>query len=407
MLSYSALGMREGVLIQLSKQKDDDPSQPAIYSSAIVFTIAIGVLLPVVCTTLWVAGYAHVDSNYLLICLIAGTTVLNEVLININRYEANLMRVAFCEVSYNVLILGLILILHKIVSVSLVLSFMLAAIAFSVSIYLMRLRFFSLRKVSWPVVQSLIASGFPSSVLSALLIVLNLIFILVAQQHLPQTQVGQFVFANNIATLLMVSLNAFSWAMTSRSMNDLATAHEGEKRRASILRTDMYLRIGLAGALFLALAASFGLPWVTERYADSGRYVLLFVALQAFQIIIFTELNFLMMKNRLGALIAIFAVTNLVNFLLIEGLSGRAPFYVVMIGAIFCTTIATLAVMKYATYAGLDDIRGGTRYSSVLAIPLIVVLFYSVGVIGAMIVAGLFLVSVVFSYRKDLLPLLA
>jgi O-antigen/teichoic acid export membrane protein len=403
MLSYAALGMREGVLIELSKQKCDDTRQPAIYSSAIIFAIAVGILLPIGYSLYALTTGAAFDANYLLVFLVGGVTILNEVLINLNRYESNLKRVAFCEVSYNVVILGLIFALYKIISVPLVLMYMLAAISLSSAIYLTRLRFFSLSSVSLAVIRRLVATGYPSSLLSGLLIILNLLFILVAQRHLPKDEVGQFVFANNIATLLMVSLNAFSWAMTSRSMNDLASAQEEEMRKLSILRTDMYMRVGLAAALFLAALTAVVLPWFTVRYADAGRYVTLFVALQSFQLIIFMELNYLMLKNRIAPLIGIFICVNLVNYALIESLSAHWPFYFVMIGAIVCSALGTIAVMKYAMRAGLDTIRGGARYGSLTGILVVVILFFAMGVGVTLVVAAFLLGLVIYANRKQLL----
>lgn len=384
MLSYAALGMREGVLIHLSQRQNDDATHVTTYSSAVAFAAAIGMSIPLVCAAYWQLAHGRIDLNYLLICVIGGVSVLNEVLINLNRYEGQLMRVSFCETSYNVLILVLVFAVYRVITPTLVLFCMLGAICFSAAVYLSRLRFFSLRAVTWQAVRELIATGFFSSVLSAVLIVVNLMFILVAQHHLAREEVGQFVFANNIATLLLVSLNAFSWAMTSRLIGDLASAHEEEQRRRRVMRTDLFMRLGIAGVLALALLIVVVLPWVTERYGGSSRYVLLFVALQSFQLIVFTELNFLMMKNRIPLVIGLFACANIMNYLLIETLSDTQPFFLIMIAAVFCTAAAAGAVIRYAAHVGLGGVPARGKYGSLLAILATVVLFYTWGAAAAL-----------------------
>lgn len=402
MLSYAALGMREGVAIRLAKLPGDGLDVVGTYSSSIAFAMSVGLLLPCTAVIYSVLAFSHVDGNYLLVALIGGVTVLNEVLININRHEGHLLRISICEISYNLLILVLVLVFHHYLSVTLVLVYMLLAISCSATVYLTRLRFFSLAAVAWRSVRSLLSIGFQSSILSALTVVLNLLFILVAKRHLPQAQVGELVFANNVATVIMVSLNAFSWAMTSRSLSDLAGAHDEERRQRRLRRTDMYLELGVAGALLAAMAMAVALPWVTERYADSSHYVLLFVGLQSFQLLIFTELNYLMINNRIPVLIGLFALANGIDFAMVELLSGRLDFHVIMILAIVCIALTTSLVIRYAANMGLSGVDAAAKYVSMLAVVVAVVLFYGMGVAVALFTTLAFLAFLLVSNRNDL-----
>ena len=406
MMSYAALGMREGVLIRLSKP-DSDEHQIGIYSAAIAFASGVGLLLPAAVLVYWLVVPSSVDVNYLLVAVIGAMSILNEVLVNINRHEGNLVRVSICESSYNLLILTLIFVLRESISVTLALNFMLVGIAVSVTIYLVQLKVFSLRAITRRMMGELISLGFFTSILSAVLLVINLVFILVAQRYLPKAEVGQFVFANNIASVLLVSLNAFSWAMTSRSMRTLADRHEGKSEKTDgTARTDLYLRIGVVLAMIFALAVSILLPFFVDRYARAGQYVLLFVALQSFQFIIFTELTYLIMQNRIPVLIAIFSVTNLINFLLIETLDGILPFHGIMVVAVMCTACATAAVILYAHGVGLTGKLTQGKYAAVISVVLATLLFYTLGIPTALFFLSVFLITVAYSNWSEIRPLL-
>lgn len=405
-MSYAALGMREGVLIRLSKS-DSDEHQMAIYSAAITFASSVGLLLPTVVLLYWLVVPSSVDANYLLVAVIGAMSILNEVLVNISRHEGHLVRVSICESSYNLLILALIFVLRETISVTLALNFMLVGIGVSVTIYLVQLKVFSLRAITRCMMGELISLGFFPSILSAVLLVINLVFILFAQRHLPKAEVGQFVFANNIASVLLVSLNAFSWAMTSRSMRALGERNVGKSEKTDgTARTDLYLRIGVALAMIFSLAISILLPLLVDRYARAGQYVILFVALQSFQFIIFTELTYLMMQNRIPVLIAIFSVANLINFLLIETLDGILPFHGIMVVAVACTAFATTAVILYARGVGLTGKLTRGKYAAVFSVVLATLLFYTLGIPSALFFLLAFLFTVAYSNWSEIRPLL-
>jgi O-antigen/teichoic acid export membrane protein len=374
-LSYAALGMREGVLIRLS-QPGSQSAELAIYSSAIAFAAAIGLVLPVATLAYGLAS-GGIVINYLLVALIGGMSIVNEVLVNLNRHEEKLGRVVLCESSYNVLILVLIFTLRDSISVPLALLYMLAGVSLSVAIYVARLRLFAFSAVRWSLTKELIGFGFLSSVLSALFIAINLLFVLLAQRHLPNSEVGQFVFANNVATMILVSLNAFSWAMTSRSLR--ALADRAESQRTAVARTDLFMRIGVAAALLAALAISIVLPWVTSSYEGSTRYILLLVALQSFQLLLFTEVNFLMARSRLRVLIAIFTATNLCNYLLIEASAGRYRFDTALTTGIVIVALAAVGVMAYARRAGLAGVSRRDKLTSMVLVVMAVPIFHLLG----------------------------
>lgn len=397
-LSYAALGMREGVLIRLS-QPGSQAAELGIYSSAVAFAAAVGVLLPVA-TLAYGLALGRIEINYLLVALIGGMSIVNEVLVNLNRHEDKLTRVVLCESSYNILILVLIFALRDSISVPLALLYMLAGVSLSVAIYMARLRRFALSAVRWSLTKELIGFGFLSSVLSALFIMVNLLFVLLAQRHLPRAEVGQFVFANNVATMILVSLNAFSWAMTSRSLRSLAD--RADNQRTAVARTDLFMRIGVAAALLAALAISIALPWVTSSYQGSTRYILLLVALQSFQLLLFTEVNFLMARSRLRVLIAIFAATDLFNYLLIETSAGRYRFDAALTAGVVCVALAAIGVMAYARRAGLAGVSRGDKLTSMVLVLVAVAVFHLLGHALALPVLAALALLVAYGRRQEI-----
>lgn len=404
LLSYAALGVREGVLIELAPRPQGAADNVETYSSSLVFVAGVGLLLPLVFSFYSLASSGVVDPNYLLCALIGSFSVVNEVLINLNRYEGRLLRVSFCEISYSLIALGLILALHNVLTVAMAQGAILIAVAFSVTVYLFHLRSFSLRAVTMAAMRRLVGVGLFPAMLSAVLLLVNVMFILLAQRHLPKAEAGQYVFANNIATLLLVSLNAFSWAMTSRTIGDIASASADQQHWLRVQRTDVYLRVGVALAVLGALCIAVVLPLVFVRYADSTRFILLFVALQSLPLIAFTEMNFLMLHRKAGVAALIFGAASALNYGLVELLAGRLPFEMTMMMAFVIAGLAMIVIMRYAASQGFAGTHPLAKVASAGVLLAMAVVHYAFGTWVALVCALSFVLAVVKSNWRVLRP---
>lgn len=384
-------------MIELSPRPKGTAENLETYSSSLVFAAFVGMALPLVFGAYSLAVHGVMDPNYLLCALIGSFSVVNEVLINLNRYEGHLLRVSFCEISYSVIALALIIALRDSLTVAMAQGAILFAVAFSVSVYLFRLKTFALRAVTLDAMKRLVGIGVFPAMLSAVLLLVNTMFILLAQRHLPKAEAGQYVFANNIATLLLVSLNAFSWAMTSRTIGDIASASADQQNWRRVLRTDIFLRVGVALAVFGALCIAVLIPFVFERYADSTRYVLLFVALQSLPLIAFTEINFLMLHRKTGIAALIFGAASLANLGLVELLAGRLAFEVVMMIAIVIAGLAMIGIIRYAASQGFEGTHPLAKVASAGVLLLMAVVHHALGTYVALACALLFFLAVIKS----------
>jgi hypothetical protein len=132
--------------------------------------------------------------------------------------------------------------------------------------------------------------------------------------------------------------------------------------------------------------------------------VLLFVALQSFPLIAFTEINFLMLRRRAAVAALIFGVASLANLALVELLSGSLAFEVIMMISIIVDGLAMMAVMKYAALLGFDAAHPGIKVGSAGALLLLAVVYHFFGLYLALPCALVFLVTVVKSNWQVLRP---
>jgi O-antigen/teichoic acid export membrane protein len=395
LLGYAALGVREGVLVELSPRALCSPENLETYSSSLAFAAFIGVLLPLALGTYSLVAHDKLDTNYLLCALIGTFSVVNDVLVNLNRYEGNLLRVSFCETTYNFISLSLIFLLRDSLTVALAQGTILVALLFSVVVYLFHLKYFSLRAVTLLAMKRLVGIGIFTAMLSAVLMLVNVTFILLAQRHLAKVDVGHYVFANNIATLLLVSLNAFSWAMTSRTIGEISQVSDDEKNWQRVLRTDVFLRVGVALAVLCALCIALVLPYVFERYTESTRYLLFCVVLQSFPLIAFTELNFLMLRRKVVVAVLILGAASIVNFAMIDLLAGTLSFELTTMIAIVIVGLAMIGIMRYASSEGFEGTHLFAKLASTGGLLLMAVINYAFGLYVVLACALLFFLAVI------------
>lgn len=297
--SYLALGMREGVAIKLARTGDATQEREVIYSSALAWGACVGVLLLLVVFALRFQLSSFAD--YLgWVWLISLLGILNEILININRHEHKLRKVASVEFVYTAVSLLAIGILWTQMTIRLALIAMLAGLSIGVAWYLLTVRPISPRAVRPSAIGDLIKIGWLPAMFSAATIVSNSIFVPMANWMGLGEQVGLVVLANNLSVMLLFGLNTVAWALTSRSMQRLHLA--AAKTPAVPSREDLgdiLMRIGVVAAVLCALCSEILFSRVMTEYAGASVYVLYFCLFQSYALLLFSEANFLNVNSRI------------------------------------------------------------------------------------------------------------
>ena len=377
LLGYAVLGMREGVVIDLAQRPKDASNKLETYSSSLAFVGFIGFLLPVLAVVFDIVIQGALNINHLLCALIGAFAVINDLLINLNRYEGNLQQVTLCETSYNLISFIVIFLLRDILTVEIAQGVILVALIVSVNLYGFRQKFFSARSISVLVIKRLLGTGGFTAMLSAVMLFSNGMFVLLAGRHLSEVEAGQYTFANNIASILMVSINAFSWAMTSRTMGAIASTSDDLQSWDRVVRIDVLHRVSVALINLGAICFSIIMPLVVERYAESSRYVLLIVSLQSLQLIAVTEQNFLILKGKSWAIAAIFCLAVSMNIGVFELFQWSLSFETKIIISLFIMSFTTLGVIRYAVLLGF---KGSSFSGKLVAITglMVTTVFYSI-----------------------------
>lgn len=380
LLGYAVLGMREGVVIDLAQRPKVASNNLETYSSSLAFVGFIGFLLPMLAMVFDFVIQGALNINHFLCALIGAFAVVNDVLINLNRYEGNLQQVTLCETSYNLISFLAIFLLRDILTIAIAQGVILMSLVVSVNLCIFRQNFFSVRSISVLVIKRLLGTGMFPSMLSAVLLLNNGIFILLAGRHLSQEEAGQYAFANNIASILMVSVNAFSWAMTSRTIGAIASTSNDLHSWERVVRIDVLHRVSVALINVGAICFSIIMPLVFERYAKSSRYILLIVSLQSLQFIAVTEQNFLLFKRASGKIAAILCLAVSMNIAVIELLKWSLSFEIKTLISLFTMSLTTLGVIRYAVLLGF---KGSSFSSKLLAITGLMITTAVCSILGA------------------------
>jgi hypothetical protein len=302
-LSYSALGMREGVAIRLARAATGESDTRAIYSSALCWGLGTGGL--VVCGfAVLHFGLKLVPQHFVLIGVLSLVSILNEILINIARYENRLAKVAGMEFVYHGGALLLVIACWNWLTVNAALLCLLAALVASLLGYLATMRTVSWRAASWSTMKGLVRIGLPAAIFSAVVVVFNSCFVLIANaMHLGET-IGHVVLASNISVMLLFGLNTVSWALASKTMSRLyVPAGTVSPLRATGI-ADVFFRFGVIAAVLLALCAQPLLSWLMPEYAGAARFILYFCLFQSYTLLLFGESNFLNVNSRLPPVLA-------------------------------------------------------------------------------------------------------
>jgi hypothetical protein len=371
-LSYAALGAREGVAIRLARATDGDADATAVHSSALAWGFGVGAFI--VCA-FGVAhyGFDKLPAYYVLIGLLSLASIVNEILINIARHEGRLAKVAGMEFVYQGGALLLVACLWKWMGVAIAVTCLLVSLAASLFGYLATLRSASLRSISWRTTKDLVRIGIPAAMFSAVVVVFNSCFVLIANGMELGDVVGHVVLATNISVMLLFGLNTVSWAMASRTMSRLyippagpaspgATVPPGAKTLPGATAplgvtgiTDVFLRIGIIAAVLLALCAQPLLSRVMPEYANSAQFIVYFCLFQSYSLLLFSESNFLNVNSKLvPVLIGYMGVMALIGLAFLSGLFEYLT--IVQAGVVLHFALA-MSIALYARRLGFSEGR--------------------------------------------------
>ena len=361
-LSYAALGVREGVAIRLARSGANEADSPTIYSSSLVWGFGVGTLIVCVFAVLHF-GLGRVPVYFVLIGLLSLASILNEILINISRHENSLGKVARMEFVYQGGALLLVLCFWKWMSVSVALLCLLTGLAASLVGYLATLRSVGWSAVSWPTIRDLVRIGIPAAMFSAVVVVFNSFFVLIANGMKLGETIGHVVLATNISVMLLFGLNAVSWAMAGKTMSRLYIPPGGSRTLGVTGITDVFLRLGIIAAVLIALCAQPVLALVMPEYAGSAQFILYFCLFQSYSLLLFSESNFLNVNSRLvPVLVGYVGVMTLLGFAF---MSGQFEYLTIVCLGVLLHFVLALSIAFHAHRLGFLE---GTFLERVVAL---------------------------------------
>ena len=294
-LSYAALGVREGLTVRLAQPAAVRESAEAIQSSALAWALAVGV--SVACALqAWVWATGRFPSPWSWVGVVSALSIVNEVLININRDRHRLVRVGLMEVCYNAAPLACVLYFRDEVTVTLVLQSLAAGLMLSIAGYVIGfagLRWSlatvgTIRRLLWIGVPLAVSSFFSSSITSVYIFIAN-------AMHIGKT-VGLVVFASSLCSIVLFGANMVAWAATSKSMRRLADTTTSTADTRSERITIFFQGAVLVSTLLLLLCGYLFLFVLTD-YRGAETYAVLFCLLQAGSLLLYAEINFLAVRG--------------------------------------------------------------------------------------------------------------
>ena len=325
-LSYAALGMRDGVTVTLARAKRGAQDVAEVYASSLAWAAGAG-------ATVWLGLLAaqftnrEVGEHLGWLGLVSMLSIVNEVLININRDQGSLAKIAQLEVLYNLVPLGVALWMWRDVTIGAMLRALAVGLLLSVVVYIATLPRLAGAHVRWRAVKRLLAVGFPVSAVSAVALLAHSVYILLANQMRLGETLGRVVFANTVCTLVLFALNTVAWAATGRSMRQHAgLGSPAEHLRAECLRTAF--RVGVAAAALACLSTAVVFAVVLQDYAGAEVYAFYLCLFQAYGLLLFDEVNRL-------------------------NVTGRSPWIIVGYGALFALVYGVRHAFPDASIASL------------------------------------------------------
>lgn len=359
--SYLALGMREGVAIKLARSGDSPQERRVIYSSALAWGVCSG-LFSLAAVALAQLQFSAFADQLWWVWLISLFGIVNEILININRHEQKLRKVAVVEFVYTAITLLLIGALWSRMTVSLALQSMLTGLFIGVAVYLATVRPLAWKAVSLESIRELLKIGILPALFSAVIVVANSVFVPIANTMRLGEQIGLVVLAYNVSMMILFGLNTVAWGLAAKSMQrhyvpSGAVAHNGREDFADIL-----IRLGVVAAVLCALLTELLFSELMTEYAGASIYVLYFVLFQSYALLLFSETNFLNVNARLKPVICGYA---LMLALIVAASLVLEGFVAVLRTAVFAYFVLGLFITLYCRRLGF---RAGSEMQRVLAL---------------------------------------
>jgi O-antigen/teichoic acid export membrane protein len=386
-LSYATLGMREGLTVSLAKSLNAPNEVDRICISALTWGAGVGFVVAICIVALYAVGL--LGSHLLLVGVISFFSILNEMLININRAQEKLRKIALIELLYNSMPLLALLYFWKTITIPEILFSLAAGLFLSVVIYLWTMPGVRGMRASWSTTKHLLGIGLPLSVQSALIFAVNSVFIVLANRLYQGAELGIVVFAANICTLIMFALNAVAWAATSRSMSMLYGREVSRTENLRAHRMRNAFRVGILGAVIIAMSTSLVLRWVLVAYSGADEYILYFVLFQAYGILLFDELNYLAVNGRNRLVIAAYASLLLMTIGPVYVLPFLTFANIAKLGIVFHFALAVAVTAHCNELRGMQGMDAGSKFAF-LMFPIACMLLYSAaGHAGVALACGL------------------
>jgi hypothetical protein len=403
-LSYAALGMREGVAIRLARDDASETDTRTIYSSSLVWGLGVGTLIVCVFAVLHF-GLRKLPVYFVLIGLLSLASIVNEILINISRHENKLGKVAGMEFVYQGGALLLVICFWKWMSVSVAVCCLLTGLVASLVGYLATLSSVGWNSVSWQTTRQLVRIGLPAAMFSAVVVVFNSIFVLIANGMKLGETIGYVVLATNISVMLLFGLNTVSWAMASKTMSRLYMPLGEARPLGATGVTDVFLRLGIIAAVLIALCAQPVLIRLMPEYSGSAQFILYFCLFQSYSLLLFSESSFLNVNSRLvPVLLGYVAVMTLLG---VAFVSNRFDYLtIVCLGVVLHFALA-MSIACYARRLGFSEGRLRERTLALCFPVLCMVAGVVAGPLAVVAMCMIFLAGNLTLHREHAAALLA
>jgi len=396
-MSYAALGMREGLTVRLA-QPLGDVSAAQVHSSALAWGLGVG--LAVLGTICAIDTFVHpLGAAWRWVGVVALLSISNEILININRDQGRLPRVALLEIAYNLAPLACVLWFRHDLTVVMVLQSIAAGLLLSVGGYLAGLRGAGWRHVRRGLVARLLVLGVPLAIASFFSTAVTSIYVFLANAMHLGDQVGHIVFANSICAIVLFGSNMVAWAATSKSMKGLAAGSGDSAEGVRNQRLAAFFRLAVYASSLALVSSKFVLALAMPAYAGSERYALLFCLLQSHGLLLYVELNFLAVHARSTVVVLGYGAMLGATLLVYLAFPAIALSDLVTVGIAVSMSLG-MACTAYCRRQGLPIPTPRTHLAS-LAFPLLCALaLRTAGLVAAGAVAAGFLVWTGWSFRQ-------
>ncbi len=296
-MSFSALGMREAITVELAKEQSDEYHRKQVFISGISWGTFVGLFVFVI---LIMIGHFIQSGMYIYfkwIGLVAFLSIINEILININRDQENYTKIASLEVLYSGFILSTIFYYGKYVTINNVLIAMAIALLFSLSVYIYTLKLTFDIYPSIKLINNLIKRGIPLALMSFLGIILNSFFIIISNIKNGNEIIGLVVFANNIVAISLFGLKSIQWAMMSRSMQKLNMHQDLTVSDEYLDKLLIYFYFYILILIPLLLCIEIIIKVYFVSYAGAGELAFYIFLFQSSLVLVYEEINYNVVNN--------------------------------------------------------------------------------------------------------------